>query len=133
MVNPNGCGGSLPLAIKTVLSAKEIQSNHGEKTVLFAKKAITGFAVFGALAVPGIAFAAVSSAGPGGCTGVACYDANPGRPHAVEVGAQAGSGAGSGGFGAFTGAGNNFAGGANGFETGLANSAIAGNRQGNLP
>jgi hypothetical protein len=98
-----------------------------------AKKTIAGCALFGALAVPGIALAATSSAGPGGCTGVACYDANPGRQQAVEVGAQNGSGAGSGAFGAFTGKGNNFAGGADGHQTGVNNSSIAGNRQGNLP
>jgi hypothetical protein len=95
----------------------------------FAKTAIAAFALTGALAVPGIALAATSSAGPGGCTGVDCYYANPGRQKAVEVGAQNGSGAGSGAFGAFTGPGNNFAGGADGFQAGLNNSAIAGNRQ----
>lgn len=97
------------------------------------KKALVGFAVFGALGVPGIALAATSSAGPNGCSGLACYDANPGRQQAVEVGAQNGSGAGSGAFGAFTGPGNNFAGGADGYQTGLNNSGVAGNRQGNLP
>ncbi|BBX69720.1 hypothetical protein [Mycolicibacterium psychrotolerans] len=99
----------------------------------FTKKTIAGFAVAGALAVPGIALAATAWAGPNGCTGAACYDANPGRQQAVEVGAQNGSGAGSGAFGAFTGPGLNQAGGADGYQTGLNNSAVAGNRQGNLP
>ena len=94
-----------------------------------AKKAIAGFALAGALAIPGIALAGTASAGPGGCTGADCYFANPGRQQAVEVGAQNGSGAGSGAFGAFTGPGNNFAGGADGFQTGVNNSAVAGNRQ----
>ena len=56
----------------------------------------------------------------------------PGRQQAGEVGAQCGSGAGSGAFGYF-GKGNNLAGGANGTQTGLNNSAVCGNRQGNLP
>src|SRR5829696_4851946 len=94
-----------------------------------AKKAIAGFALAGALAIPGIALAGTASAGPGGCTGADCYFANPGRQQAVEVGAQNGSGAGSGAFGAFTGPGNNFAGGDDGFQTGVNNSAVAGNRQ----
>jgi hypothetical protein len=95
------------------------------------KKTIAGIALFSALAVPGIALAAPSFAGPGGCTGVDCYYANPGR-QSVPQHAQGGSGAGSGGFGAFTGPGNNFAGGADGFATGIANSSLAGNRQGHL-
>jgi len=97
------------------------------------KKTIAAAALFGALAVPGIALAAPSSAGPNGCIGAACYDANPGRQQAVEVGAQNGSGAGSGAFGAFTGPGLNQAGGTDGYQTGVNNSAVAGNRQGNLP
>lgn len=46
---------------------------------------------------------------------------------AANAGAQCGTGAGSGAFGAF-GPGNNFAGGANGYQTGLNNSALCGNR-----
>jgi hypothetical protein len=69
-----------------------------------------------------LALAAPALAAPPG------YDANPGREQAGEAGAQCGSGAGSGGFGAF-GKDNNFAGGANGPATGAANSAICGNRE----
>ena len=60
------------------------------------------------------------------------YYNNPGRQQAIEVGAQCGSGAGSGAFGAL-GKDNNQAGGSNGTQTGLNNSALCGNRQGNLP
>ena len=64
------------------------------------------------------------------------YNNNPGRLQATEVGAQCGmegvSGAGSGAFGYF-GKDNNKAGGADGTQTGLNNSALCGNRQGNLP
>jgi len=59
------------------------------------------------------------------------YDNNPGRLQAVEVGAQCGTGAGSGAFGYF-GKDNNMAGGADGTQTGINNSAVCGNRQGNL-
>jgi len=55
------------------------------------------------------------------------YEANPGRQQATEVGAQCGSGAGSGAFGYF-GLDNNLAGGADGEQTGINNSAICGNR-----
>lgn len=61
------------------------------------------------------------------------YNNNPGRQQATEVGAQCGSGAGSGAFGYFGGKDNNLAGGADGTQTGLNNSAVCGNRQGNLP
>lgn len=60
------------------------------------------------------------------------YLDNLGRQQAAEVGAQCGSGAGSGAFGYF-GKDLNMAGGANGVQTGLNNSAVCGNRQGNLP
>lgn len=70
---------------------------------------------------------------PGNSTpGLNRYLANPGRIQAGLVGAQCGSGAGSGAFGYF-GKGLNMAGGANGTQTGLNNSALCGNRQGNLP
>jgi len=59
------------------------------------------------------------------------YINNPGRQQAGEVGAQCGSGAGSGAFGYF-GRGMNLAGGANGVQTGINNSSVCGNRQGNL-
>lgn len=61
------------------------------------------------------------------------YLNNPGRQQAGEVGAQCGSGAGSGAFAFYKGKGNNQAGGADGYNTGLNNSAVCGNRQGNLP
>lgn len=78
-------------------------------------------------------------ADPGNSTpGADRYLNNPGRQQATEVGAQCGSGAGSGAFGYF-GRDNNLgvksdpAGpGANGEQTGISNSAICGNRQGNL-
>jgi len=80
--------------------------------------------VLGALAVP--AFAAGNST-----PGIDRYLDNPGRQQATEVGAQCGSGAGSGAFGYF-GKDLNMAGGADGAQTGLNNSAVCGNRQGNL-
>jgi hypothetical protein len=64
-------------------------------------------------------------------SGLDRYLDNPGRQQATEVGAQCGSGAGSGAFGYF-GLDNNLAGGADGQQTGLNNSAVCGNRQGNL-
>lgn len=63
--------------------------------------------------------------------GIDRYLENPGRQQATEVGAQCGSGAGSGAFGYF-GKDLNLAGGANGEQTGLNNSSVCGNRQGNL-
>lgn len=59
--------------------------------------------------------------------GIDRYLANPGRIQAGEVGAQCGSGAGSGAFGYF-GKDLNMAGGANGVQTGLNNSSVCGNR-----
>ena len=85
--------------------------------------ALTLLALAAALAIP--AFADNSIPGP------ARYDSNPGMAQAGEVGAQCGSGAGSGAFGYF-GKDLNMAGGADGAKTGLNNSAICGNRQGNL-
>ena len=86
-----------------------------------------GFAIvsiMGTLLISGAAFAD----GPGNSTpGVDRYDNNPGRQQATAVGAQCGSGAGSGAFGYF-GKDNNLAGGANGYQTGLNNSAVCGNR-----
>lgn len=60
-------------------------------------------------------------------SGIDRYIDNPGRQQATEVGAQCGSGAGSGAFGYF-GKDNNLAGGANGEQTGLNNSSVCGNR-----
>lgn len=62
--------------------------------------------------------------------GIDRYNNNPGRQQATEVGAQCGSGAGSGAFGYF-GKDNNLKGGANGPATGEANSAICGQGHGN--
>lgn len=76
--------------------------------------------VLGSLAVP--AFAAGNSE-----PGIDRYLDNPGRQQATEVGAQCGSGAGSGAFGYF-GKDLNMAGGADGVQTGLNNSAVCGNR-----
>ena len=60
-----------------------------------------------------------------------CGASANGCEHAAAAGAQCDSGAASGAFGAF-GPGNDWRGGANGPATGLANSAVCGNRQGNL-
>jgi hypothetical protein len=90
------------------------------------KKIIQFAAFMGALTICGSAFAQGNST-----PGIDRYLANPGRQQATEVGAQCGSGAGSGAFG-FFGKDNNLAGGANGHQTGLNNSAVCGNRQGNL-
>lgn len=59
--------------------------------------------------------------------GLTRYLDNLGRQQATEVGAQCGSGAGSGAFG-FLGKDNNLAGGADGTQTGINNSAVCGNR-----
>src|SRR6184192_3277338 len=91
------------------------------------KNAIGMATIVGALALSSSAFAAGNST-PGDDR----YNNNPGRQQATEVGAQCGSGAGSGAFGYF-GKDNNLKGGANGYQTGLNNSGVAGNRQGNLP
>ena len=77
-------------------------------------------------ALVGTAFAAGNST-----PGIDRYDNNPGRQQATEVGAQCGTGAGSGAFGYF-GKDNNMSGGADGQQTGINNSSICGNRQGNL-
>jgi hypothetical protein len=79
------------------------------------------------LALGGVALAQGNSE-----PGIDRYNNNPGRQRATEVGAQCGSGAGSGAFG-FFGRDNNLAGGANGHATGVNNSSLCGNRQGNLP
>jgi hypothetical protein len=80
----------------------------------------TGLLIAGAAAVP--AFAASNDY---------CGSSANGCEAALQAGAQCGTGAGSGAFGAF-GKDNNWKGGANGTNTGLANSALCGNRQGNL-
>ena len=74
--------------------------------------------------------------------GIDRYLDNPGRQQATDVGAQCGSGAGSGAFG-YLGkdnnpgdpswdGGNGTDPGTSGHQTGLNNSAVCGNRQGNL-
>jgi hypothetical protein len=76
--------------------------------------------------------AAIPALAAGNSTpGIDRYDNNPGRQQATEVGAQCGSGAGSGAFG-FLGKDNSEAGGANGYQTGINNSSVCGQRQGNL-
>lgn len=85
---------------------------------------ISAAAIMGISALP--AMAAGNST-----PGIDRYLSNPGRQQAIEVGAQCGSGAGSGSFGYF-GKDNNLSGGADGHQTGLNNSAVCGNRQGNL-
>ena len=133
-VGCNGCGGPLALGTGVMTAAyqqKKINFNHGEKTVSFAKKTIAGIALSGALAVPGIALAATSTA-DANTTGGYCVKSARGCQAALEAGAQAGSGAGSGAFGAFGNFGDvahDFSGGADGFQTGLNNSSVAGNRQ----
>lgn len=103
------------------------------------KKFLTGVSItaaaFGSMAVP--VFAAGNSE-----PGIDRYIDNPGRQQATEVGAQCGSGAGSGAFG-YLGkynnpgdpswdGGNGTDPGTSGHETGLNNSFVCGNRQGNL-
>lgn len=80
----------------------------------------SGIIMLNTLAVPALA---AGNSTPG----IDRYLDNPGRQQAVEVGAQCGSGAGSGAFGYF-GQDLNLAGGANGYQTGLNNSALCGNR-----
>src|SRR2546430_16738828 len=91
-------------------------------------------AAVGTLGLSGAAFAQGNSE-----PGIDRYNNNPGRQQATAVGAQCGSGAGSGAFG-FFGKDNNLGiksdpadPGANGHQTGINNSAVCGNRQGNLP
>jgi hypothetical protein len=90
--------------------------------------------VFGALVLSSTAFAEGNST-----PGIDRYNNNPGLQQATEVGAQCGSGAGSGAFGYF-GKDLNLGiksdptdPGANGQQTGINNSSVCGNRQGNLP
>lgn len=92
------------------------------------KRIIIG-GVASALMLGGASIPALAAGNPPG------YDNNPGRLQATEVGAQCGSGAGSGAFGAFgeQGAyGHDFRGGADGQATGDANSALCGQGHDNL-
>src|SRR6187402_3609157 len=99
---------------------------------------IIGLAAFvGALALSTAAFAQGNST-----PGLDRYNNNPGRQQATAVGAQCGSGAGSGAFGYFGkdnnpgdpswDGGNGTDPGTSGHQTGLNNSGVCGNRQGNL-
>ena len=94
-----------------------------EQRLVSIKQKILGvtatIAMVGAMAVPALA---AGNSEPG----LPRYLANPGRQQATAVGAQCGTGAGSGAFGYF-GQDNNMAGGANGQQTGINNSAICGN------
>lgn len=95
------------------------------------KNKIVNGMVASAAFVSMFAMAGVALAAGNSTPGLDRYIDNLGRQQATEVGAQCGSGAGSGAFGYF-GKDNNLAGGANGVQTGLNNSAVCGNRQGNL-
>lgn len=93
------------------------------------KKMLPFAALAGAMVISGAAFAAGNST-----PGADRYENNPGRQQATEVGAQCDSGAGSGSFGYF-GKDANLGiksdptdPGANGYQTGLNNSAVCGNR-----
>ena len=88
------------------------------KKIIVSVLAALGLAVV----MPFTAFAAANDYCGSSATGCAAADA---------AGAQCDSGAASGAFGAF-GPGNDWAGGANGTATGLSNSAVCGNRQGNF-
>lgn len=80
------------------------------------------------LATAGVmAFSLTVLASGNSTPGIDRYLDNPGRQQATEVGAQCGSGAGSGAFG-FFGKDFNMAGGADGTQTGINNSSICGNR-----
>lgn len=92
------------------------------------KRFIAIAAVSAGLVVP--ASAAADPPNGGGYCGASAN----GCAAAQAAGAQCGTGAGSGAFGAFGNFGyiHDFSGGANGTQTGLNNSALCGNRQGNL-
>jgi hypothetical protein len=85
------------------------------------KRAIVTVACASALAIPAIGIAGSSGDGSE-------YGTQPGFTVANDNTPCAGHGA----FGYF-GKDNNLAGGANGYQTGINNSALCGNRQGNLP
>lgn len=78
---------------------------------------VASLGIAGAFAVP--SFAASNSY---------CGSSANGCAAAAAAGAQCGTGAASGAFGAF-GPGNNWKGGADGTATGLSNSSVCGNRQ----
>jgi hypothetical protein len=91
----------------------------GTKIKKYVVGAIATLLIAGGASIPAFAANDYCGASANGCE------------HAAAAGAQCDSGAVSGAFGAF-GKDNNFAGGANGQQTGLNNSAVCGNRQGNL-
>jgi hypothetical protein len=92
------------------------------------KLIVCGLCVLG-LALPALASASPPEEYPG--------NSEPGLERYLEIAAhpnenaQCGTGASSGAFGYF-GKGSSLAGGADGHQTGLNNSAVCGNRQGNL-
>lgn len=90
-------------------------------------KKFIGTAVVGGFMLAGALAPAFSLAAGNSTPGIGRYLANPGRQQATDVGAQCGSGAGSGTFG-FLGQGSSEAGGADGYQTGINNSAVCGNR-----
>ena len=93
------------------------------------KRALTAALVGAGFLVPASALAAPPNGG-----GYCGASAN-GCAAAKTAGAQCDTGAASGAFGAFGTYGyiHDFRGGANGTQTGLNNSGVCGNRQGNLP
>lgn len=93
------------------------------------KRVVTAAVVGAGLLVPGNAIADPPNGG-----GYCGASAN-GCAAARAAGAQCDTGAASGAFGAFGTYGyiHDFRGGADGTQTGLNNSAVCGNRQGNLP
>lgn len=107
--------------------------HYSAYTGITANKSSLRLYLFGiaAAVIMALGYAAPSFAAAGGASGEYCGASANGCAHATEAGAQCGTGAASGAFGAF-GKDNNFAGGANGQQTGLNNSAVCGNRRGNL-
>lgn len=94
-----------------------------EKMISLKKKLLgvgVSLGIVGMMAVPALA---ASNSTPG----LDRYLNNPGRQQATSVGAQCGSGAGSGAFG-YLGKDSNEAGGADGTQTGINNSSVCGNR-----
>jgi hypothetical protein len=104
--------------------------SSGAKPIKKSKKGIIGGLVASLALMVGVTVPTLAAGNSE--PGIDRYNNNPGRQQAAEVGAQCGSGAGSGAFGYF-GKDNNLAGGANGEQTGLNNSSVCGNRQGNTP
>lgn len=84
-----------------------------------------------ALGMGGLGMAVAVPAMSHAASNAYCGSSANGCAAAAAAGAQCGTGAASGAFGAF-GPGNDWRGGANGPATGLANSGVCGNRQGNL-